>query len=236
MIRVVVVCEGQTEAVFTRRVLQPPLALRQIIVEPRLVATSAKGRGGDLRRGRVLRSIRNTLRQADNQVRRQLSDVYVTTIFDLYGLGSDFPGYSNSLGIPDPIRRALAIESELHSTAIEESGTRPDRFFPHIQPYEFESLLFSDVERFADVNPRWGDHVMKLRDIRRSASSPEHINDGASTHPSARLGELPGYRKVQHGAGVIERIGLDTVRSECRHFARWLERVERLEPLRRAEG
>ena len=230
------VCEGQTEVVFAKRVLQPRLAVSQIFVEPRTISTSSRGRGGDLRRARVIRALRNTLRQAQSQVRRQSSDVYITTLFDLYGLRTDFPGYLESLQLEDPIQRAEAIESEFHKVAIEESGTCPDRFFPHIQPYEFESLLFSDVERFPDIETRWKGYVARLADIRRSAYSPEHINDGADTHPSARLKALPGYRKVRHGARVIQSIGLDTVMSECRHFAEWLNRIESLGPLKGTGG
>ena len=226
MIQVVVVCEGQTEARFTRRVLQPFLGADEIIVEPRLISTSPKGRGGSLNRARVIRYLRNTLRQR--------ADTYVTTLFDLYGLGHDFPGCRESLGLRDPIQQVLTIESEFHTATIEASGTRPDRFIPHIQPYEFESLLFSDVERFVDADPRWSGQVEQLRKVRQAAASPEHIDDGADSHPSARLKVLPGYRKVRHGVDVIRHIGLDTVRSECQHFGQWLARIEHLQPLRGA--
>ena len=228
MIEVVVVCEGQTEAQFTSSVLQQFLGAGEIIVEPRLIPTSSKSRGGSLNRARVIRYLRNTLRQR--------SDTYVTTLFDLYGLGHNFPGYRESLELRDPIQRVLTIESEFHSATIEASGTRPDRFIPHIQPYEFESLLFSDVERFVDTDPRWSSRVDQLRNVRQAASSPEHINDGTDSHPSARLKVLPRYRKVRHGVDVIRHIGLDTVRSECRHFGQWLARIERLQPLKGVEG
>lgn len=227
MIQIVVVCEGQTEARFTGSVLQPFLGDDEIMVEPRLIATSPKSRGGSLNRARVIRYLRNTLRQR--------SDTYVTTLFDLYGLGHDFPGYRESLGLRDPIQRVLTIEAEFRSATIQASGARPDRFFPHIQPYEFESLLFSDVERFVDADPRWRRPVEQLRKVRRAASSPEHINDGVDSHPSARLRVLPRYKKVRHGVEVIRQIGLDTVRSECRHFGQWLAHIERLQPLRGVE-
>ena len=220
MIYVEVVCEGQTEARFTKNILQPFLISGQIILNPRLIATSSTGRGGGLNRDRVLRFLRNVLRQR--------SDTYVTTLFDLYGLAQDFPGYRQSIDLPDPIQRVRTIEVELHAATIEASGSRPDRFIPHIQPYEFESLLFADVRRFADIDPRWDRHVDKLQKVRQAVSSPEHINDGNNTHPSARLKALPGYRKVRHGVDVIHRIGLDTVRSECRHFGQWLACLESL--------
>jgi len=227
VIYVEVVCEGHTEAQFTKKVMQPFLASGGIILNPRLIATSRTGRGGGLNRDRVLRHLRNTLRQR--------SDTYVTTLFDLYGLGHEFPGYRRSVYLQDPIQRVRTIEAELHAATIEASGSRPDRFIPHIQPYEFESLLFSDVQRFVDTEPRWGSQVDQLREIRQAVSSPEHINDGENTHPSARLKALPGYRKVRHGVDVIHHIGLDTVRSECRHFGQWLARLENLRSLSEVE-
>lgn len=118
------------------------------------------------------------------------------------------------------------------------AGCRPQRFVPHIQPYEFESLLFSDVARFAEVEPDWQRYIETLRSVRRSAASPEHINDGRNTHPAARLTTLlhsRKYRKVLHGAAVSARIGIECIRAECLHFGEWLDHVEGLPPLARAE-
>ena len=67
---------------------------------------------------------------------------------------------------------------------------RPDRFLPHIQPYEFEALLFSDTSHFAREQPEWEQRSEELAAARREAASPEHINDGPDTHPSARLERL----------------------------------------------
>ena len=111
------------------------------------------------------------------------------------------------------------------------AGCRRDRFLPHIQPYEFEALLFSETSQFAQEEPAWAESVGALEAARRRASSPEHINDGPATHPSARLEQLRGYRKVQHGSAVANRIGLDRIREECRHFAAWLSRIENLPAL-----
>ena len=65
------------------------------------------------------------------------------------------------------------------------------------------------------------------------AISPEHINDGINTHPSARLAKIlkPSYDKPFHGSAVAQRIGLERIRAECRHFDAWLTRIERLSPL-----
>jgi len=64
-------------------------------------------------------------------------------------------------------------------------------------------------------------------------STPEEINDGPNTHPSARLKRLPGYKKAANGILVAEAIGLGKIRSECQHFNAWLSRIENLKPLER---
>ena len=228
MINAIVVCEGQTEESFVNRVLGPPLAVRDIFVQPRLIATSKRASGGALNEQRVLRFLRNTLRE-----RR---DIYVTTFFDLYALPSNFPGLSEATAQADPLDRSAAIEAGFHARVIQEVGCRQDRFLPHIQPYEFESLLFSDIAQFAKAQPAWKGFIGQLKAIRQSVSSPEHINDGHDTHPSARLRHLrPPYKKVRHGQAISSRIGLDRIRAECRHFDKWLTRMESLPPLRQME-
>ena len=221
MRHVIVACEGQTEQGFVTEVLEHPLAYRGLFIEPRLIPTSAGARGGALSRQRVLRFLRDALRQ-----RR---DTYVTTFFDLYGLPSDFPGVAVSRR--DPLDRASAIESSLHAEVVRVARCRPDRFQPHIQPYEFEALLFSDTSQFVREQPEWARWAAQLAAARRSATSPEHIDDGPDTHPSALLERLDGYHKVRHGSALAARIGLDRIRHQCHHFAAWLSRLESLPAL-----
>jgi Domain of unknown function (DUF4276) len=54
-----------------------------------------------------------------------------------------------------------------------------------------------------------------------------------ATHPSARLEQLrdPAYDKRLHGSRLAERIGIETMRSECSHFDAWLTHIEALPPL-----
>lgn len=229
MREVVVVGEGQTEETFVRDFLCPALANGNLFLQPRLIHTSPHSRGGVLTRQRVLRFLRNTLRQR--------KDTYVTTFFDLYRLLPDFPGVSQAARQPDPLEKAAAVEAELHAAVIREADCRSDRFLPHIQPYEFEALLFSDTGRFAETEPGWREFVGQLEDACRRAQSPEHINDGRDTHPSARLERLSGpkYRKVLHGIAVSKRIGLNQMRAECRHFDQWLKRLEDLPALQQVK-
>ena len=167
---------------------------------------------------RVVRFLRDVLRQR--------KDTYVTTFFDLYGLPSDFPGTDTIAR--DPLEHASAIEDSLHAEVVRVAGCRPDRFLPHVQPHEFEALLFSDTSQFVREQPAWARWAAELAAARHSVVSPEHVDDGPDTHPSARLERLAGYHKVRHGPAVAARIGLDRIREQCRHFAAWLSRLESL--------
>lgn len=225
MKKVIVVCEGQTEEAFVKRLLYPKLWTRGVFAEPRLISTSPDAKGGALSGKRVLRYLRNTLRER--------LDTYVTTFFDLYALPHDFPGNTEVSSSADPLDRATEIEAAFHAAVVRKAECLPERFLPHIQPYEFEALLFSDTTGFARAEPGWRVFAGKLLAVREGTRSPEHINDGANTHPSARLLNLlhPRYRKVAHGVGVSVEVGIDRMRSECRHFDRWLSRIETLTPL-----
>jgi Domain of unknown function (DUF4276) len=229
LIEVIVVGEGQTEETFVRDVLAQVLWGQEIFLYPRLISTSQRSKGGELTRNRVLRFLRNTLRERD--------DTYVTTLIDLYGLRPDFPGVAAAgAGSKDPIARCALIEQGFADEVVALSRCRPDRFIAHLQPYEFEALLFSDVSRFAHVQSEWARFVPALEAAREAAASPEHINDGPDTHPSRRLECLrePSYSKPLHGSRVAQRIGIDRIRGEYRHFDGWLTQIESLTPLTRA--
>jgi len=225
MTHVIVVGEGLTEETFAGTVLAPHLEGRGITLEPRLIETSQAGRGGALSKDRVIRVLRNTLRESGRS--------YVTTFFDLYGLRPDFPGVEAARGRNDPLQKCRLIEDALAEAVIEASACRADRFVPHIQPYEFEALLFSDVPSIVRVQPEWPRFERDLRQAREGADTPEHINDGPVTHPSARLAALlqPRYKKPLHGSRIAASIGLERIRAECRHFDAWLTRIESLQPL-----
>ncbi|MEQ1761448.1 MAG: DUF4276 family protein [Vicinamibacterales bacterium] len=207
----VIVGEGQTEEAFVTRVLRAPFVESNVLVDPRLVG----GRGGALKGQRVLRYLRNTLRERP--------DTVVTTFFDLYRLPSDFPGVEESRGVAAPLDRASAIEAALKAAVVEVSGCREDRFVPYIQPHEFEALLFSDVAKFGEVEKEWQPRVAQLQRVRDAVPTPEHINHGADTHPSARLATLsPKFQKTLHGILLAEEIGLATIRTQCAHFDSWI--------------
>lgn len=101
-------------------------------------------------------------------------------------------------------------------------------FIPFLALHEFEAWLFTFPEEITRIFPD-ADLLEKLQKIKTRYSSPEEINDGSETHPSARLKYLiPEYQKVLHGATILQRIGIPKIREACPHFNSWIEKIERL--------
>lgn len=222
MREVIVFAEGPTEERFIKQVVAPALHGLQIYLKPRLLHTSQSGRGGALSIDRFLLNARNTLRQNP--------DAVLSSFIDLYGLDTNFPGFQDSKKLVNVHQRVALLEQALHDAVVEHVGCRADRFLPHIQPYEYEGLLFSDVNALAATEPTWGKALSALRRVRESFDSPEHINDGYETKPSRRLEDLlhPKYKKTTHGPRAAARISLETIERECAHFQGWMNRLRGL--------
>jgi Domain of unknown function (DUF4276) len=217
MRRVCVVCEGQTEETFVRQVMAPVFYPLNINLVGETIQTSPGNKGGALNYDRVKRHLVNRLRQANAAT--------VTTFFDYYRLDSRFPGYEAALQKNGISNKLQLLNQHLHEDIVNTSGCVATRFIPHIQPYEFEALLFSDVKTLTAIEPMWASKSSALQAVRDAASSPEHINDSPETKPAAHL-ELqltsPSFRKRLHGPIAAEKIGLHKIEAECAAFAAWI--------------
>ena len=222
MVEVIVFAEGQTEEQFIKRVVAPAVRHLSIFVKPQLLATSRDARGGDVSLDRLKFNARNTLRQQPQAI--------LTTLLDLYGLKGDFPAYAEAMQQHDVYLRCTLLQAALHAVIVAHVGCRPERFIAHIQPYEFEGLLFSDVTALASSEPQWSRYVAQLQAVRAAFPTPEHINNSFETKPSKRLDNIltPNYHKTRHGPLAAERITLACMERECVHFATWLEKLRGL--------
>lgn len=223
MRRAVVICEGQTEEAFISRVLYPVLSGTGLHLQGITVETSPGHKGGALRYDRLRPALRNAL--AGGRV------VAVTTLIDYYKLAPDFPGYASAMAQTNLSLRLGVLEAALHADVVRHTGCDPTRFIPYIQPHEFEALLFSDVASLSTVEAGWIAALAALRQARMEAATPEDINNGHETKPSARLESLlrhPSYSKLRHGPIAAERIGLGRIEAECPHFAGWLNKLRQI--------
>jgi hypothetical protein len=222
MIRVHCIVEGKTEKLFCDHILKNKLAEREILLD----AFHVNGRGGDLRYERVRKFIEDCLKEDEN--------VYITTFFDLYALHNTFPRYEEAQKINDLYKRVEFLEDVFKKDVCGENHNFKNRFFAHIQPYEFEALLFSDVEKWIEMFP--DDLLAKeeLLKIRKSFLSPEYINGKRDTSPSHRLENIltkTKYQKLAHGLQACQKIGLEKILFECQHFRSWYNKILALQPL-----
>lgn len=222
MVEVIVFAEGVTEEQFIKRVVAPTLRPTQVFLKPQMLNTSQDAKGGAVSFDRLKFNARNTLRQKP--------DAVLSTFIDLYALDTDFPSFADAKNKVDLRTRLVCLETSLHRAVVEHVGCRPERFIPHIQPYEFEGLLFSDIEALVGTEPGWSTYADKLANVRASVDTPEHINDGYETKPSMRLETLlrPRYKKTRHGPLAAERISLAIIERECSHFRGWMEKLRGL--------
>lgn len=219
MTEVIVFAEGPTEVKFISGIIAPSLCALQVYVKAETLPTSKSGAGGALSFDRLKFYARNKLREKPETI--------LTTFIDLYGLDTSFPDFIEAKNITDVYARTESLESALHQAIIEHVGCRPERFISHIQPYEFEGLLFSDVEALVLTEPSWNHALTKLQAVRASFETPEHINNSYETKPSKRLEDIlsPKYKKTRHGPLAAEKITLNAMEQECAHFHGWMEKL-----------
>jgi hypothetical protein len=217
MVEVIVFAEGPTEEQFIKRVVAPALHHMQVFLKPQLLSTSKDAKGGAISYDRLKFNARNTLRQKPKAI--------LTTLIDLYALDSSFPGFEEAKEKPDMPGRVRHLNTALHQALVDYVHCRPERFIAHIQPYEFEGLLFSNPQALAQTEPHWQTSLAKLETVRAAFETPEHINDSYETKPSRRLEQIltPGYKKTRHGPLAAENVTLASMERECTHFHNWID-------------
>ncbi len=225
MARLYLFAEGPTEQTFAATVLRPHLAEHGVYMHnPVLIAHAHKRqrthRGGGRHFHAMQKDIVRFLKQDS------ANDAFFTTMIDLYALHEGFPGAEAAkMYRGDPYRRVEALE-EAWATETDDR-----RFIPHIQLHEYEAYLFTDISVLSHHYEGRTREVDRLKRSVDSFNSPELIDDGPRTAPSKRIVDyFPQYAsdKLTVGVQAAVRIGLPTIRRECPHFARWVERLEGL--------
>ena len=222
-----VLCVGQTEQGFVKEVLAPYLQQHGIQgVKSILITTNKKknARGGVLSYSHAKTDIDLLLRahKDEGSVRH-----IFTTMFDLYALPNDFPGYEKSKTISDPYSQVQQLE-ESFAEAINDR-----RFIPYIQLHEFEALLFCGIEYIMSLYPDSKSQCQQLYRTLSDIGNPELINNRPETAPSKRIikaveGDKKtrySYNKPTTGKIVTGKIGVDVLRSKCKHFDEWIENL-----------
>lgn len=210
----IVLVEGKTERDFVDRILAPHLRrVGYSSVYPRLIATVGAG-------------ICDWGRAKTNIVRRLRMNARVTTMVDYYGLPQDWPGRAESNALPTSERADFVERAILEDMRGEDAA---ENLIPYVMLHEFEAILFSDCEKLAAAIdlPQLTSAFQEIRD---QFPTPEDIDDSPEGAPSERIGELIApidvYRKPLVGLRGAQAIGLDAIRAECPHFAKWMDSLE----------
>lgn len=214
-----VLVEGQTEEAFVNAMLAPHflsvgLAPIPVLLRTKKTKDGTVFKGGITRYPKVRGDLLNLLRDS--------SAVVVTTMLDYYGLPYDFPGCDTCPKYDTPYKRVEHLQKAWAA------DIRNNRFVPFLTLHEFEALLFVDVEAIAKVLPDYP-VLPGLKAVRAQVQSPEEINEGPTTHPSAHISRVAqGYQKTVDGPLIVQNIGLSKIRAECPHFHQWIARLESL--------
>ena len=224
MKRLHITAEGQTEESFVNDTLKPHLASYGVYADVRRVLTGKKH--GKLYRGGMI-----NYAKAKNDIVRWLKeergngDVAFSTMFDLYALPEDFPGFAEAKRLNNPYQKVAAIE-EAFARDIDDY-----RFIPYIQLHEFEALLFVNPQLFEIEYFDTPEAIDELQKIAEKFANPELIDQGPETAPSKRIIKvLPDYEnnKPAVGSMIAHEIGIDELRKACAHFNEWLAKLEQL--------
>jgi hypothetical protein len=221
--RVFVIVEGATEESFVKGPLAEALWPHQVLLVPIILGVPGH-KGGRTSYARVQKDLLRQLKQDRT--------AYCSTMIDYYGLGGGFPK------TPPPPHLANIQKVEHIERAIKDDicARIPDfcpdiRLIPYLSLHEYEGLLFSDPDAFAQAlkQPYL---ASRFREVRNEFPTPEDINDDPESAPSKRVVAIySAYRKVIEGTLAARAVGIERMRRECEHFRNWLERLEALPAL-----
>ncbi len=151
-----VLCEGQTEDLFAKMVLKEHLLQFGIVVKTVILTTSKRknAKGGLLNYQQAKRDLGILIKQHSSKTSEKH---FFTTMFDLYALPNDFPGYSEVERIADCYQKVSKLEEKF----AEDTPSR--NFIPYIQLHEFEALVFCGLEYLLVDYPDMKKQVEELK-------------------------------------------------------------------------
>jgi Domain of unknown function (DUF4276) len=215
--KVFIVVEGYTELEFIKRVLSDYLRSKitdqNVTIIPYPISTNAnlgkKGGGNSYKHWK--KDLLKHTQKLENKV--------VTTFLDYYALPENFPNYENCSTIVKIDERLSCLEQAIK----DDIAPNNYNFFPYIQKYEFETLLFSSNIGFENLFDDVAEQTQKVID---QYPNPEDINNSRNTSPSKRLLKIKSdYNKVANGTLIALEIGIDKMLEKCPRFRNWIENI-----------
>ena len=205
--QVTILCEGQSEESFVKKVLASYLEKEGVYVTPIVLGGVSRYAG-----------IRKELRKLGKNKSASL-----TTMLDYYKLPQDVPGVGEG-NSKEPGEIASGIEARIYEDLQNEISCKS--FFPYIQMHEYEALLLADVDSFRDCIGMSEPMIAELKKEVTKFLTPEHVNNSEQTAPSKRILRIYGkYQKVSDGTLIAMSIGIDKMIDRCPHFAEWVKKL-----------
>ena len=202
MIRLAISVEGRTEEEFVNNLLADHLRKRGVESKPISL-------NGNVTVERLASDMANLIWNFDR----------VTSLVDFYGFRD------KNTATPEQLERSIhqKVDSKVNRT------WNQTRVIPYVTQYEFEGLLFSDVDAFTTLIGVSPESLQGLRAIQSNYPTPEDINDDKFTAPSKRIKRMiPRYQKSVDGPLLAMEMGLDKIRAKCPRFNCWVTIMESL--------
>lgn len=191
--------EGQTEAYFAKYVLARYLKNYNIKLADPMVL------GGNVNLPRLEKIL--YLMSGDYD--------YVTTLYDFYGF-EGLEEFENKESLCRRIKNQGVLQ-------------QMDNIIPYVQMYEFEALLFSDLDilcKYMDDDPIVVQKYIELFKHNLKGQKPEQVNNSLLTAPSKRIHSIfRRYKKSIYGYVIAQEIGVSKIRKMCPNFNSWIEKL-----------
>lgn len=201
--------EGRTEELFVASVLSEHLRQFNIETSPVIIG---KARNRQTQGGNV-----TIERLAEDMAGLYWNYGAVTSLVDYYG-------FKNRESMP-----VEKLEKRLISEIKKKIGKKwnADRVIPYIQMYEFEGLLFSEIEMMINSINAPKNEVEELK-ASVNCDNPEEINNNFP--PSKRIkSHVSMYNKTRDGHVVAGAIGIGKICEKCPRFKKWIKDLESLQ-------
>jgi hypothetical protein len=140
---------------------------------------------------------------------------YVTTLYDFYGF-EGLEEFENKESLCRRIKNQGVLQ-------------QMDNIIPYVQMYEFEALLFSDLDilcKYMDDDPIVVQKYIELFKHNLKGQKPEQVNNSLLTAPSKRIHSIfRRYKKSIYGYVIAQEIGVSKIRKMCPNFNSWIEKL-----------
>ena len=223
MNRIIVVVEGDSEEKFVNQLLKPFFFQKGIKIEAQKWFTNKKlGSSGG---GQSFDLIENHLKKLISQFKNNKS-VVITTMIDLYA----FPKQGKTIYSTEIENLKSKEKIKLLESRFLNRFENYYLFVPYIQLHEFETLLFSNIEKCITY---YFEDEKQIQQLKKEVIDlkPEEINETPSGSPSNRIIKyLPKYKKEKTTASIVilNEIGLDVIIEKCPNFKNWIFKLENI--------